>query len=166
MARAVILTLAMFLVVTQASIFNQDQSDNEISVAHVYVDTGSNVSLPCLPQSLSSGTVRSLPSDDKASISWVREGKALQHSKVELDGTLLLSKVEPKDAGLYVCQMEEFYTSSEEMDPRIVAQVQLHVKSMIKIYKSFNLNLFTDLFFFLQPPHLHHQVSASTLQQF
>jgi hypothetical protein len=63
-----------------------------------------------------------------------------------------LSKVEPKDAGLYVCQMEEFYTSSEEMDPRIVAQVQLHVKSMLNIDISFNPDLFTDLIFFHSHP--------------
>ena len=123
-----------FLCLTLAACSQPD--DDIISVAHVYADVGSNISLPCMPQSLRTNTedysLKVL--NDDSQLVWVREGKAMQHSKVERNGILLLSKVTLVDAGLYTCQAEESYSDSDKTFTRSVAQVELHVKSMSFIH--------------------------------
>lgn len=118
-----------FLCLTLAACSQPD--DDIISVAHVYADVGSNISLPCMPQSLRTNTedysLKVL--NDDSQLVWVREGKAMQHSKVERNGILLLSKVTLVDAGLYTCQAEESYSDSDKTFTRSVAQVELHVKT-------------------------------------
>lgn len=102
---------------------------DDVSVAHVYADVGSNVSLPCLPQSLRSDSYGYTPPvDDNSVLAWIREGKALQHSRVEPNGILVLTKITSADSGLYVCQVEQSYSFSDTTVTKI-AQVELHVKS-------------------------------------
>lgn len=102
---------------------------DDVSVSHVYANVGSNVSLPCLPQSLRSDSYGFTPPvDDNSVLVWIREGKALQHSRVEPNGILSLSRITSADAGLYVCQVEQSYSYSDTTMTRI-AQVELHVKS-------------------------------------
>nr|CAG4648150.1 EOG090X0B8X [Moina brachiata] len=102
---------------------------DDVSVAHVYADVGSNVSLPCLPQSLRSDTYDYTPSvNDNSVLAWIREGKALQHSRVEPNGILMLTKITSADSGLYVCQVEQSYSYSDTTLTKI-AQVELHVKT-------------------------------------
>ena len=114
--------------------------DDELAVAHVYADAGSNVSLPCQPQSLRSEDPMTRSSRFSVSgrqLSWIREGKSLQRSRVEANGLLSLARVESKDAGLYVCQVEEaFLSSGEPSFPDVVAQIQLHVKSNFFFFSS------------------------------
>lgn len=106
------------------------QVDDDVSVAHVYGDAGSTVSLPCLPQSLRSNNQDYvLPVGDNSQLFWVREGKSLQHGTVERNGILTLSKITPADGGLYTCQAEESFADSDKTFTRNVAQVELHVKS-------------------------------------
>lgn len=109
----------------------QGSQVEDVSVAHVYADIGSNVSLPCLPQSLRSNREDYRPSVDEDSLLlWIREGKALQHSRVETNGILVLTKITKTDAGLYTCQAEQSYGYSDKTFTRKIAQVELHVKSM------------------------------------
>lgn len=119
-----------FLCLTLAACSQLD--DEIISVAHVYADVGSNISLPCMPQSLRTNTedysLKVL--NDDSQLVWVRQGKAMQHSKVERNGILLLSKITVTDSGLYTCQVEESYSDSDRTFTRSVAQVELHVKSI------------------------------------
>nr|CAG4651234.1 EOG090X0B8X [Simocephalus serrulatus] len=108
----------------------QGSQVEDVSVAHVYADIGSNVSLPCLPQSLRSNSEDYRPSVDEDSLLlWIREGKALQHSRVETNGILILTRITKTDAGLYTCQAEQSYSSSEKTFTRNIAQVELHVKT-------------------------------------
>nr|CAG4646490.1 EOG090X0B8X [Macrothrix elegans] len=102
---------------------------DDVSVAHVYADVGMNVSLPCLPQSLRSNAEDYVPQSGENSLMWVREGRALRHSTVDSNGILSLTKITLADAGLYTCQSEESYGSSDNTFVRSVAQVELHVKS-------------------------------------
>lgn len=102
---------------------------DDVSVAHVYADVGSNVSLPCLPQSLSSNTEVYTPPVGDSLLSWVREGKTLQHSQVEANGILTLTKIAKTDAGLYTCQMEQSFGYSDRTFTTNIAHVELHVKS-------------------------------------
>lgn len=105
--------------------------EDDVSVAHVYADKGTSVSLPCLPQTLRPHNQDyTLPANENSQLVWVREGKSLQHSKVERNGILVLNKVSPSDAGLYTCQAEESFADSDKTFTRNVAQVELHVKSM------------------------------------
>lgn len=121
----VLLLFASFYVATSGS------EADDVSVAHVYADVGSNVTLPCLPQSLRSNTYDYTPSfNDNSVLAWIREGKALQHSRVEPNGILLLTKITSADSGLYVCQVEQSYSYSDTTITKI-AQVELHVKSKL-----------------------------------
>ena len=139
---------------------------DDVSVAHVYADVGSNVSLPCLPQSLRSNTEGYTPSVGENSLFiWIREGKTLQHSRVEENGILTLTKITRTDAGLYTCQAEESFGYSEGTFTRNVAQVELHVKS-IQITRDLSVLEFHCLSFKLFQQHLllqhiwqciHHQ---------
>ncbi|XP_046637067.1 uncharacterized protein LOC124315436 [Daphnia pulicaria] len=103
---------------------------DDVSVAHVYADIGSNVSLPCLPQSLRSNTEVYTPAvGENSLLLWIREGKTLQHSKVEENGILTLTKITRADSGVYTCQAEESFGYSERTFTRNVAQVELHIKT-------------------------------------
>nr|CAG4649589.1 EOG090X0B8X [Scapholeberis mucronata] len=101
----------------------------DVSVAHVYADVGSNVSLPCLPQSLRSNTEDYTPPVGDSTLLWVREGKTLQHSRVETNGILSLTKIAKTDAGLYTCQVEQSFGYSERTFTTNIAHVELHVKT-------------------------------------
>nr|CAG4641946.1 EOG090X0B8X [Eurycercus lamellatus] len=106
------------------------EDEATISVAHVYADSGTSVSLPCLPQSLRDNVPDYvLPTGENSQLLWVREGKALQHSKVERNGILTLTKITASDAGLYTCQAEESFSDLENTFIRSIAQVELHVKT-------------------------------------
>ena len=130
---------------------------DDVSVAHVYADVGSNVSLPCLPQSLRSNTEGYTPSVGENSLFiWIREGKTLQHSRVEENGILTLTKITRTDAGLYTCQAEESFGYSEGTFTRNVAQVELHVKS-IQITRDLSVLEFHCLSFKLFQQHLQLQ---------
>nr|CAG4643422.1 EOG090X0B8X [Ilyocryptus agilis] len=103
------------------------QFDDEDSVAHVYADVGSNVSLPCLPQSLRS--TAEFEAGENSQIYWIREGKSMQHSSVETNGILQLTKVSSGDAGVYFCRAEESFAYPDGTMTRNIAQVELHVKT-------------------------------------
>ena len=123
-------TLALCFVVCSVLV-SGSQEEDYVSVAHVYADSGATVSLPCLPQSLRSNTQDyAKPKGFDSQFFWVREGKALQHGKVERNGILMLSKITPADAGLYTCQAEDSFADSEKTFTRNVAQVELHIKSI------------------------------------
>lgn len=124
MARAL-----LYLIFLWFSLCSGSQVD-DISVAHVYADIGSNVSLPCLSQSLRSNVEDYTPAvSGNTILLWIREGKALQHSRVEENGILTLTKITRADSGVYTCQAEESFGYSEKTFTRNVAQVELHVKS-------------------------------------
>ena len=108
--------------------FSIEVEDN-VSVAHVYADIGTNVSLPCLPVSVSNTEVYTPSVGENSLLLWIREGKTLQHSKVEENGILTLTKITRADSGVYTCQAEESFGYSERTFTRNVAQVELHVKS-------------------------------------
>lgn len=141
---------------------------DDVSVAHVYADIGSNVSLPCLPQSLRSNTEIYTPAvGENSLLLWIREGKTLQHSKVEENGILTLTKITRADSGVYTCQAEESFGYSERTFTRNVAQVELHIKSMLIPHTSCSWKWHSNhkiCNFFQQHPHLqliwqstHHQ---------
>lgn len=110
----------------------QGSQVDDVAVAHVYADVGSNVSLPCLPQSLRSNVEHYTPPvGENSLLLWIREGKTLQHSRVEENGILTLTKITRLDAGLYTCVAEESDTYSDKTFTRNIAQVELHVKSML-----------------------------------
>ncbi|KZS12612.1 uncharacterized protein LOC116928000 [Daphnia magna] len=124
MAKALFCLLCLWFSVCSAS-----QVD-DVSVAHVYADIGSNVSLPCLPQSLRSNTQDYTPAvSENTLLLWIREGKTLQHSRVEENGILALTKITRADSGIYTCQAEESFGYSESTFIRNIAQVELHVKT-------------------------------------
>lgn len=136
MAKALFCLLCLWFSVCSAS-----QVD-DVSVAHVYADIGSNVSLPCLPQSLRSNTQDYTPAvSENTLLLWIREGKTLQHSRVEENGILALTKITRADSGIYTCQAEESFGYSESTFIRNIAQVELHVKSMF----SFQLKPYTTI---------------------
>lgn len=122
--------------------------EDDVSVAHVYADKGTSVSLPCMPQSLSSSNQNyALPSSENSQLVWVREGKALQHSRVDKNGILTLNKVTLGDAGIYTCHAEEsFADDSDKTFIRNIAQVELHVKS-IKFFLFNFLNILSNINF-------------------
>lgn len=108
----------------------QGSQVEEVSMAHVYADIGSNVSLPCLPQSLRSNTEDYRPPvGENSQLLWIREGKTLQHSRVETNGILILNKITKADAGLYTCHAEQSFSYSERTFIKNIAHVELHVKS-------------------------------------
>nr|CAG4638657.1 EOG090X0B8X [Cyclestheria hislopi] len=139
-----LLSLAFFIAMTIKA-----QLDNEVSVAHVYADVGSSVSLSCSPQSLNPNVEAVFINTEKSSIMWIREGKALQHSRIEPNGSLSLMKIAVKDAGIYICQVEDYFQDSEQTFQRIISKVELHVKTTppapveLKIYPSTVLALVT-----------------------
>ena len=121
-----LIVLVNFSVLTLAG-----SKSDDIAIAHVYADVDANVSLPCMPQSLND--VESFPVDTNSLLIWIREGKALQHSRVDPNGVLFLTRVSKADSGLYTCQAEESYDYSDSTYTKMIAQVQLHVKSNVFI---------------------------------
>nr|CAG4647306.1 EOG090X0B8X [Megafenestra aurita] len=128
----------------------QGSQVEEVSMAHVYADIGSNVSLPCLPQSLRSNTEDYRPPvGENSQLLWIREGKTLQHSRVETNGILILNKITKADAGLYTCHAEQSFSYSERTFIKNIAHVELHVKTtppapaLMTIYPSSVLALVT-----------------------
>nr|CAH0101546.1 unnamed protein product [Daphnia galeata] len=119
-----------YLILLWLNLSCASQVEDDVSVAHVYADIGSNVSLPCLPVSVSNTEVYTPSVGENSLLLWIREGKTLQHSKVEENGILTLTKITRADSGVYMCQAEEsFGYSGERTFTRNVAQVELHVKS-------------------------------------
>lgn len=119
-----------YLILLWLNLSCASQVEDDVSVAHVYADIGTNVSLPCLPVSVSNTEVYTPSVGENSLLLWIREGKTLQHSKVEENGILTLTKITRADSGVYMCQAEEsFGYSGERTFTRNVAQVELHVKS-------------------------------------
>nr|CAG4642717.1 EOG090X0B8X [Evadne anonyx] len=117
-----------------------------IEIAHVYADVGSNISLPCMPQS-SYNEPYSFPLGKNSLFVWIREGKSLQHSRVDSSGVLLLSKIAKTDSGIYTCQIEKSVPHSEHTYTTTISRVQLHVKTTppspieMHVYPTSNLAL-------------------------
>ena len=121
------ITVFSFLAVLFMPVVIRSESD-EIEVAHVYANVESNISLPCMPQS-SYNEPYSFPVAKDSLFVWIREGKALQHSKVDPSGVLFLSKIAKTDSGIYTCQMEKSIPHSDHTYTTIISRVQLHIKS-------------------------------------
>ena len=118
-----------YLILLWLNLSCASQVEDDVSVAHVYADIGSNVSLPCLPVSVSNTEAFTPSVGENSLLLWIREGKTLQHSKVEENGILTLTKITRADSGVYTFQAEESFGYSERTFTRNVAQVKLHVKS-------------------------------------
>merc|ERR1712137_215042 len=71
----------------------------------------------------------SFPVEKDSLFVWIREGKALQHSKVDSSGVLLLSKIAKTDAGIYTSQTEKPIPHSEHTQTTTISRVQLHIKT-------------------------------------
>lgn len=121
------ITVFSFLAVLFMPVVIRSESD-EIEVAHVYANVESNISLPCMPQS-SYNEPYSFPVAKDSLFVWIREGKALQHSKVDPSGVLFLSKIAKTDSGIYTCQMEKSIPHSDHTYTTIISRVQLHIKT-------------------------------------
>jgi len=121
------ITVFSILAVLFVPVVVSSESD-EIEVAHVYANVENNISLPCMPQSPYNQPY-SFPVEKDSLFVWIREGKALQHSKVDSSGVLLLSKIAKTDAGIYTCQTEKPIPHSEHTQTTTISRVQLHIKS-------------------------------------
>ena len=106
----------------------------ESSVVHMYPEIGTNITLPCLTEPVPNITA----AKNRANVMWIREGKALQHSRVLHHGDLLLVHLTAVDSGLYTCQED-----TEDV-ANVVARVFLHVKSKLLLL---TFTLFFNNFF-------------------
>jgi len=121
------ITVFSFLAVLFVPVVVSSESD-ETEVAHVYANVESNISLPCMPQS-SYNEPYSFPLEKNSLFVWIREGKALQHSKVDSSGVLFLSKIAKTDSGIYTCQMEKPIPHTDHTYITTISRVQLHIKT-------------------------------------
>lgn len=148
MAKFIVMcTSSLFCVLFVPIVICLEPEDN-ISVAHVYADIKTNVSLPCMPTT-PYDRAYSFPLEKDSLIVWIREGRALQHSNVDSSGVLFLSKITKTDAGLYTCQTEKSIPHSEHTYTQTVSRVQLHIKTAppfpasMRVYPSSTLALAT-----------------------
>lgn len=114
------LLLTMFFV-AGAPYADHESGDNPVETIQViWVDLGSNLTIPCGSISSTSPGGGSENGGDAQSVMWIHEGRGSSVSNhVQKDGSIFFQKLQLSDSGVYSCSLEysaEVESGEEETD--------------------------------------------------